>query len=65
MAKLNFRLCSILFILLICSQNLIILPEDVKDCKNKIGDLEIGYIFRNNIIFCKNIQKLFSRDNTL
>ena len=42
MAKLNFKLCSILFIWLICSQNLIILAEEAKDGKNKIEGPVIG-----------------------
>ena len=42
MAKLNFKLCSILFIWLICSQNLIILDEEAKDGKNKIAGPVIG-----------------------
>ena len=42
MAKLNFKLCSILFIWLVCSQNLIILAEEAKDGKNKIEGPVIG-----------------------
>ena len=42
MTKLNFKLCSILFIWLICSQNLIILAEEAKDGKNKIEGPVIG-----------------------
>ena len=42
MAKLNFKLCSILFIWLICSQNLIILAEEAKDEKSKIEGPVIG-----------------------
>ena len=40
--KLNFKLCSILFIWLICSQNLIVLAEEAKDGKNKIEGPVIG-----------------------
>ena len=42
MPKLNFKLVSLLFIWLICSQNLIILAEEAKDGKNKIEGPVIG-----------------------
>jgi heat shock protein 5 len=42
MSKLNFKYLSILFIWLICSQNLIILAEEAKDNKNKIEGPVIG-----------------------
>ena len=42
MSKLNFKFLSILFIWLICSQNLIILAEEAKDNKNKIEGPVIG-----------------------
>ena len=42
MSKLNFKYLSILFIWLICSQNLIVLAEEAKDNKNKIEGPVIG-----------------------
>ena len=42
MSKLNFKFLSILFIWLLCSQNLIILAEEAKDNKNKIEGPVIG-----------------------
>ena len=42
MPKLNFKLLSLLFIWLICSQNLIVLAEEAKDNKNKIEGPVIG-----------------------
>jgi heat shock protein 5 len=42
MPKLNFKFVSLLFIWLICSQNLIILAEEAKDEKNKIEGPVIG-----------------------
>ena len=42
MPKLNFKLVSLLFIWLICSQNLIILAEEAKDEKSKIEGPVIG-----------------------
>ena len=42
MQKLNFKLLSILFIWLICSQNLLALEGEAKDKKNKIVDPVIG-----------------------
>ena len=42
MSKLNFKYLSILFIWLICSQNLIVLAEEAKDNKNKIEGSVIG-----------------------
>ena len=42
MSNLNFKFLSILFIWLICSQNLIILAEEAKDNKNKIEGPVIG-----------------------
>ena len=42
MSKLNFNLISILFIWLICSQNLIVLAEEAKDKKDKIEGPVIG-----------------------
>ena len=42
MSKLNFKLISILFIWLICSQNLIVLAEEAKDSKNKVEGPVIG-----------------------
>ena len=40
--KLNFKLLSLLFIWLICSQNLIVLAEEAKENKNKIEGPVIG-----------------------
>ena len=42
MPKLNFKLVSLLFIWLICSQNLIVLAEEAQDNKNKIEGPVIG-----------------------
>ena len=42
MPKLNFKFVSLLFIWLICSQNLIILAEEAKDEKSKIEGPVIG-----------------------
>ena len=42
MPKLNFKLISLLFIWLICSQNLIVLAEEAKENKNKIEGPVIG-----------------------
>ena len=42
MSKLSYKYLSLLFIWLICSQNLIILCEDAKDNKNKIEGPVIG-----------------------
>jgi heat shock protein 5 len=42
MPKLNFKFVSLLFIWLICSQNLIILAEETKDEKSKIEGPVIG-----------------------
>ena len=42
MPKLNFKLISLLFIWLICSQNLIVLAEETKENKNKIEGPVIG-----------------------
>ena len=42
MPKLNFKFVSLLFIWLICSQNLIVLAEEAKDEKNKIEGPVIG-----------------------
>jgi len=42
MPKLNFKFVSLLFIWLICSQNLIVLAEEAQDNKNKIEGPVIG-----------------------
>ena len=42
MSKLNFKLVSILFIWLICSQNLIVLAEEATENKNKVEGPVIG-----------------------
>ena len=42
MPKLNFKLISILFIWLICSQNLIVLAVETEDNKNKVENPVIG-----------------------
>ena len=42
MPKLNYKFISILFIWLLCSQNLIVLAEEAKDDKNKVEGPVIG-----------------------